>query len=100
MASVRLPDGSIKEFEDSVTVKQVAKSIGSRLAKDAMWGEIDGQPVKLDYLIEGDAPTNLKIITRKDVAALATMRHSCAHVMARRGFPRDRSRDAEDHRFG
>ncbi|MCP4079533.1 MAG: threonine--tRNA ligase [Planctomycetaceae bacterium] len=83
MASVRLPDGSIKEFEDSVTVKQVAKSIGSRLAKDAMWGEIDGQPVKLDYLIEGDAPTNLKIITRKDVAALATMRHSCAHVMAR-----------------
>ncbi len=83
MASVKLPDGSIKEFEDSVTVKKVAKSIGSRLAKDAMWGEIDGQPVKLDHLIEGDAPVNLKIITRKDVAALATMRHSCAHVMAR-----------------
>lgn len=83
MASVKLPDGSIKEFEDSVTVKQVAKSIGSRLAKDAMWGEIDGQPVKLDHLIEGEAPVNLKIITRKDVAALATMRHSCAHVMAR-----------------
>lgn len=83
MSSVKLPDGSVKEFEGSVSVKDVAKSIGSRLAKDAMWGEINLQPVKLDHLIEGLDPVDLKIITKKDPAALATMRHSCAHVMAR-----------------
>ena len=56
MTSVKLPDGSVKEFENSVSVKDVAKSIGSRLAKDAMWGEINLQPVKLDFEIPtGDA---------------------------------------------
>ena len=83
MTSVRLPDGSIKEFESVVTVKDVAKSIGSRLAKDALWGEIDMQPVELDFEIPTGDPVNLKIVTKKDAAALETMRHSCAHVMAR-----------------
>jgi threonyl-tRNA synthetase len=83
MTSVKLPDGSLKEFENAVSVKDVAKSIGSRLAKDAMWGEIDKQPVELDYEIPSGEPVNLKIITKKDPNALATMRHSCAHVMAR-----------------
>ncbi|MEM7456740.1 MAG: threonine--tRNA ligase [Planctomycetota bacterium] len=82
MSSVLLPDGSVKEFEGSVSVKDVAKSIGSRLAKDALWGEIELQPVKLDHEIS-DSEVPLKIITKKDPLALATMRHSCAHVMAR-----------------
>lgn len=82
MSSVQLPDGSLKEFDGAVSVKEVAKSIGSRLAKDALWGEVDMQPVHLDYQIEGDE-VPLKIITKKDVNALSTMRHSCAHVMAR-----------------
>jgi threonyl-tRNA synthetase len=83
MTSVKLPDGSLKEFETAVSVKDVAKSIGSRLAKDAMWGEIDLQPVALDFEIPSGDPVNLKIITKKDPNALDTMRHSCAHVMAR-----------------
>ncbi|MDA7858467.1 threonine--tRNA ligase [Mariniblastus sp.] len=83
MTTVKLPDGSLKEFDSAVSVKDVAKSIGSRLAKDALWGEIDLQPVELDYEIPEGAPVNLKIITKKDPNALATMRHSCAHVMAR-----------------
>ncbi len=83
MTSVKLPDGSVKEFEGSVSIKEVAKSIGSRLAKDAMWGEVDLQPLPLEYQIPATREVNLKIITRKDPAALATMRHSCAHVMAR-----------------
>ncbi|MGB2500569.1 MAG: threonine--tRNA ligase [Mariniblastus sp.] len=83
MTTVKLPDGSLKEFDSAVSVKDVAKSIGSRLAKDALWGEIDLQPVELDYEIPQGEPVNLKIITKKDPNALATMRHSCAHVMAR-----------------
>ncbi len=83
MTTVKLPDGSLKEFDSTVSVKDVAKSIGSRLAKDALWGEIDMQPVELDYEIPQGEPVNLKIITKKDPNALETMRHSCAHVMAR-----------------
>ena len=83
MSSVKLPDGSVKEFESAVSVKEVAKSIGSRLAKDAMWGEVNLQPVKLDFEIPSGDPVDLKIITKKSPEALATMRHSCAHVMAR-----------------
>ena len=48
MTTVILPDGSQKEFDSVVTVHDVAKSIGSRLAKDASWGEIDHQPVELE----------------------------------------------------
>ena len=83
MTSVTLPDGSVREYEGAVTVKQVAKSIGSRLAKDALWGEVDQQPVAVDYQIPDGSSVDLKIITKKDPNAILTMRHSCAHVMAR-----------------
>ena len=83
MTSVQLPDGSVREFEGTVTIKQVAKSIGSRLAKDALWGEVDSQPKPVDYEIPEGSNVSLKIITKKDPNALSTMRHSCAHVMAR-----------------
>lgn len=83
MTSVQLPDGSVKEFETTVTVKEVAKSIGSRLAKDALWGEVDQQPVTVDTTLPEGRQVSLKIVTKKDAAALDTMRHSCAHVMAR-----------------
>lgn len=82
MTSVKLPDGSVKEFENPVSVKQVAKSIGSRLAKAALWGEIDHQPVGLDHEIDG-TEVPLKIITKTSPEALSTLRHSCAHIMAR-----------------
>lgn len=84
MVSVRLPDGSVRSFDRPVTVLEVARSIGSRLAKDAMWGEVGLQPVSLNHALpDGSSEVPLKIVTRSDPAALATMRHSCAHVMAR-----------------
>ena len=66
MTRVKLPDGNVKEFDGSVTIKAVAKSIGSRLAKDALWGEIDQQPFPVDYEIPADSEVELKIITKKD----------------------------------
>ena len=81
MTSVKLPDGSLKEFDKAVSVKDVAKSIGSRLAKDALWGEVDMQPVELDYEIPSGDPVDLKIVTKKSPEALGTMRHlSLIHI--------------------
>lgn len=83
MTSVKLPDGSVKEFENQVTVKDVAKSIGRGLAKAALWGEVNEQPVKLDHEIPAGEQVDLRIITKTSEEALSTLRHSCAHVMAR-----------------
>jgi len=83
MTSVKLPDGSVKEFEEAVTVKDVAKSISRSLAKATAWAEVDDQPVKLDYQLPAGKQVSLRLIKKKDDEALKTLRHSCAHVMAR-----------------
>lgn len=80
MLSVRLPDGSAREFEGPVTVAQVAASIGAGLAKAALAGKVDGKIVDTSHLIEHDA--DLAIITDKDADGLDVIRHSAAHLLA------------------
>ena len=80
MPNVTLPDGTVKSYDQSLTVADVASSIGSGLAKAAIAGEIDGQLVDTSYMIEGDA--SLAIITNKDEKALEVIRHSTAHLLA------------------
>jgi len=79
---IELPDGSVKEFEAPVTPREVAASIGSRLAKAAVAAKVDGRVVDLDTPLRHDA--KLQIITAKDddPEALYVIRHSTAHVMA------------------
>ena len=75
------------EAEPSTTTqsrpREIAAEIGPGLAKAALAAEVDGQLVGLDYALPDDGDVQLRILTRKDPEALAVMRHSCAHVMAR-----------------
>ena len=80
MPHIRLPDGSVKEFADPVSVAEVAASIGQGLAKAALAGRVDGQLVDTSYRIERDA--ELAIVTERDEEALPLLRHDAAHVMA------------------
>ena len=80
MPIITLPDGSQKQFDNAVTVAEVAKSIGAGLAKAAIAAKVDGKLVDTSYLIEKDAP--LSIVTEKDPAALEVIRHSTAHLLA------------------
>ncbi len=80
MVSVRLPDGSERQFDAPVTVAQVAASIGTGLAKAALAGKVDGQVVDTSFLIEKNA--DLAIITDKDAEGLDVIRHSTAHLLA------------------
>ena len=80
MPNVTLPDGSVKSYDQSLTVAEVASSIGSGLAKAAIAGEIDGQMVDTSFMIENDS--DLAIITNKDDKALEVIRHSTAHLLA------------------
>ncbi|MDR0787559.1 MAG: threonine--tRNA ligase [Gemmatimonadota bacterium] len=78
--SVRLPDGSEREYPSGVTVREVAESIGSRLAKAALAGTINGRVVDLGHPIKTDA--DVRILTDRDSEALDVLRHSAAHILA------------------
>ena len=80
MISVRLPDGSQRQFDHPVTIAEVAASIGPGLAKAALGGKLDGVLVDTSTLIDRDAA--LAIVTEKDPEGLEIIRHSTAHLLA------------------
>ena len=78
--NIVLPDGSNKELADGSTVADVAASIGAGLAKAALAGIVNDQPVDLSAPVaEGDS---VAIVTAKSDEGLELLRHSTAHVMA------------------
>jgi threonyl-tRNA synthetase len=78
--SVRLPDGSTKEFDAGTTALQFAESIGRRLAKAAVAATFDGVEVDLDTpLVDG---AQVRVVTADSDAGRAVLRHSTAHVLA------------------
>ncbi len=80
MPVITLPDGSQRQFEQAVTVMDVAKSIGSGLAKATLAGKVNGKLVDASTLIEADV--SLQIITAKDEEGIDVIRHSTAHLLA------------------
>ncbi|MDI2112331.1 threonine--tRNA ligase [Commensalibacter nepenthis] len=80
MLSITLPDGSIRQYEGTVTGLTIAQSIGAGLAKAALAMEVDGKLVDLSLEITEDS--SVKFVTRKDEAALELIRHDAAHILA------------------
>ena len=80
MPVITLPDGTKKPFDQAVSVIEVAKSIGSGLAKATLAGKVNGELVDASHLIEMDS--TLSIITDKDSEGLEVTRHSTAHLLA------------------
>jgi len=85
---ITLPDGSKRSYPRGTTVREVAASIGLRLARDAWAGKLDGKVVDLVTPLEADG--RLEIITAKSPDAVPIYRHSTAHLTAqavKRLFP-------------
>ena len=80
MPTVTLPDGSTRSYDAPVSPASIAADIGPGLAKAAMLAVVDGKEWDLTREIETDA--SLALLTAKDDAILATIRHDAAHVMA------------------
>ena len=80
MPVIRLPDGSHREYPQALSVYEVAADIGAGLAKATLAGRVNDQLVDASYVIDKDV--NLAIITEKDEAGLAVIRHSTAHLLA------------------
>ena len=80
MPAVTLPDGSRREYPNSLSVHDVAADIGPGLAKAALGGVVDGREVDTSFVIEDDVA--LAIITDRDDAGVEIIRHSTAHLLA------------------
>ena len=80
MPNITLPDGSVKKYNQVVSIADVAKDIGEGLARAALAGKIQDQLVDLSYEIAED--TSLSIITSKSPESLDVIRHSTAHLLA------------------
>jgi threonyl-tRNA synthetase len=80
MPNIRLPDGSIRKFDQPVSVAELAQSIGAGLARAALAAKVDGRLVDTSHRIEADA--EVAIITDKDALGVEILRHSTAHLLA------------------
>src|SRR5262252_10170766 len=84
MLTLRLPDGSTKQVAEGTTPREVAESIGKRLAQAAVAAKVNGTILDLDRELTADnGELAFQILTEKDPESLGVLRHSCAHVMAR-----------------
>lgn len=80
MPTITLPDGSQRQFDQPVTIHQIAEDIGPGLARAALAGRVDGEVVDTSHLVQADH--EVAIITAKDEEGVEIIRHSCAHLMA------------------
>ena len=80
MPIITLPDGSTRSYDQPVTPAAVAADIGPGLAKAAILAVVDGAEWDLTRIIDTDV--SMALVTMKDDAALALLRHDAAHVMA------------------
>ena len=77
---ITLKDGSKKEYQQPMSVYDIASDISEGLARMACAGEVNGKVVDLRTIVEEDC--DLNILTAKDEAGLAVLRHTTSHVLA------------------
>ncbi len=80
MPNITLPDGSRRQFDNAVSILDIAQDIGPGLAKAALAGTVDGKLVDLSHQVDSDVA--ISIITPKSEEALDLVRHSAAHLLA------------------
>jgi threonyl-tRNA synthetase len=78
--SVLLPDGSSRSLPSGSSIADLAASIGSRLAKAAVAGTVNGAEVDLSVPLPDGA--SVSIITADSEEGRHVLRHSTAHVLA------------------
>jgi threonyl-tRNA synthetase len=80
MINITLPDGSVREFNSGITGIELAESLHTKLAQEALAIKLNGVIQDLRLPILEDAAVN--IITAKDDDGLEVIRHDTAHVLA------------------
>jgi threonyl-tRNA synthetase len=81
MPVITLPDGSHRQFDAPVSIRDIAASIGPGLAKAALAGRVGDQLVDTSHVVDEDAVVAI-VTTKDEEEALELFRHDAAHVMA------------------
>jgi threonyl-tRNA synthetase len=78
--TLTLPDGSTRHIAPGTLPRDVVATIGPRLLRDAIAVSIDGEVQDLVTPIRRGGA--FRVLTQKDPASLAVLRHSGAHILA------------------
>ena len=77
---ITLKDGSFKEYDQPMSVYDIALDISEGLARVATSGELDGEVVDLRTIVDKDCELN--ILTFNDEKGKGAFRHTASHIMA------------------
>jgi threonyl-tRNA synthetase len=80
MIKIVLKDGLVREYQDAISIKEVAENISSRLARVALVGKVNDKICDLDYKLEEDC--SLSILTFNDEEGKNAFRHTSSHILA------------------
>jgi threonyl-tRNA synthetase len=80
MPTITLPDGSQRQFDNAISIMDIAANIGAGLAKATLAGTVNGKLVDASHLVNENA--DIRIITSRDPEGLEVIRHSSAHLLA------------------
>ncbi len=80
MINIKLPDGSVKQFENGATPMDVAKSISEGLARNVISAKFENTIVETSTPLTQDG--SLTLFTWNDKEGKEAFRHSSAHVLA------------------
>jgi threonyl-tRNA synthetase len=80
MIKITLKDGKVLEFEQPLSVEEVAKKISMGLYKNALAAKVDGEVVDLTNVIDKDC--KLEILTFEDEGGRGALRHTGSHILA------------------
>ena len=80
MIAITLPDGSVREFENELTVLDVDKDISEGLARNVLSARFNDNIVEASTVITSSG--ELKLFTWNDDEGKAAFWHSSAHVLA------------------
>ncbi|MGE0002969.1 MAG: threonine--tRNA ligase, partial [Candidatus Izemoplasmatales bacterium] len=77
---ITFQDGSSREFEQGLSILEIADKISVSLRKKAIAGILNEKEVDLSTVVVDDA--TLRILTEEDPESIELLRHSAAHLMA------------------
>ena len=80
MIAITLPDGSVRQYENPLSVLDIAKDISEGLARNVLSAEFNHQTVEAATKIEEDG--TLRLFTWNDEEGKTAFWHSSAHILA------------------
>jgi threonyl-tRNA synthetase len=80
MIAITLPDGSVRQYENPLTVLDIATDISEGLARNVLSAKFNGETLEASTRIEADG--DLRLFTWNDDEGKTAFWHSSAHILA------------------